>query len=185
MEPKGEITRVMDQARGGDAAAWQQFVALIYADLRRIAHRSLAAAPSNQTLNTTGLVHECYLRLAKGEATVNDRAHFFALAARVMRQVIVDYARERLAEKRGGGARAIALDDVDEGELRQAEQFVALDDALNALAAVEGRQARVIECRFFAGFSEEDTATALGISVRSVQRDWQQARDWLAREMGA
>ena len=180
----GDITQMLAQARAGDAGAWQQLVALMYADLRRLAHRQLASPGREQTLNTTGLVHECYMRLADVAGAPNDRGHFFALAARVMRQVIVDYARERLAQKRGGGEQHIPLDEVSEAEIKQAQHFAALDDALGTLVRVDERQARVVECRFFAGLSEEETAHALGTTLRSVQRDWQQARAWLRNELG-
>jgi RNA polymerase sigma factor (TIGR02999 family) len=179
-----DITQLLAQAKAGDAGAWQQLVAVMYSDLRRLAHRQLAAPAREQTLNTTGLVHECYMRLADVAGAPNDRGHFFALAARVMRQVIVDYARERLAQKRGGGAQQIPLDEVSEAELKQAQHFAALDDALDTLMNVDERQARVVECRFFAGLSEEETAQALGTSLRSVQRDWREARTWLRNELG-
>lgn len=183
MGDTGNITQWLALARAGDDGAWQRLVAVMYADLRRLAHRQLAAPGREQTLNTTGLVHECYLRLADVAGAPNDRGHFFALAARVMRQVIVDYARERLALKRGGGEQQIPLDEVCEAELKQAQHFAALDDALGTLMAVDERQARVVECRFFAGLSEEETAQALDMSLRSVQRDWQQARTWLRNEL--
>lgn len=178
-----DITQMLALARAGDADAWQQMVGVVYADLRRLAHRQLAGQAREQTMDTTGLVHECYLRLTGVAGTPNDRGHFFALAARVMRQVIVDYARERLAQKRGGGERPIALDDADAAELREAQRYAALDDALATLMRVEERRARVVECRFFAGLTEEETATALDMSLRSVQREWQAARDWLRVEL--
>ena len=185
MSDAGDITQMLAQARAGDADAWQQTVAIVYADLRGLAHRQLAGQAREQTLNTTGLVHECYLRLTGAAGTPNDRGHFFALAARVMRQVIVDYARERLAQKRGGGERPIALDDADAAELREAERYAALDDALVTLGKVDERRARVVECRFFAGLTEEETAIALDIGLRSVQREWQAAREWLRSELKA
>jgi RNA polymerase sigma factor (TIGR02999 family) len=181
----GEITQMLALARGGDADAWQQMVAVVYTDLRRLAHRQLADQAREQTMDTTGLVHECYLRLTGAAGTPNDRGHFFALAARVMRQVIVDYARERLAQKRGGGERPIALDEADVAELREAQGFAALDDALATLTLVDERRARVVECRFFAGLTEEETAAALDMSLRSVQREWQVAREWLRAELKA
>ena len=176
-----DITRMLAAARGGDVDAWQRLVTLIYGDLRRIAHRQLIGRRSD-TLDTTGLVHESYLRLAGNAASINDREHFFALAARVMRQVVVDYARERIAGKRGGGERPIPLQHVDVAELREAQQLLELDELLRRLVAVNERQARVIECRFFAGLSEPETAAALGISERTVQREWAEARAWLRRE---
>jgi len=184
MGDSGDITQMLALAGAGDVAAWQQLVAAIYADLRHIAHRQLAGQRREQTMGTTGLVHECYLRM-NGAAAPNDRGHFFALASRVMRQVIVDYARERLAQKRGGGERALALDEVDAAELREAERYAALDDALGALMRLDERRARVVECRFFAGLTEEETAEALQTSLRSVQRDWQAAREWLRAELEA
>jgi len=178
-----EITRMLAAARAGDGVAWDRLVAVVYAELHGLAHRQLRDQRRDHTLDTTGLVHECYLRLSGADGTPNDRGHFFALAARVMRQVLVDYARERLAQKRGGGERPLALDEIDSAELREAQRYAALDDALSVLAQRDARQARVVECRFFAGLTEEQTAEALSISVRSVQRDWQQARVWLAQEL--
>src|SRR6185503_15931301 len=130
-------------------------------------------------LDTTGLVHECYLRFARSEPALSDRGHFFALASRVMRQVIVDHARAKLADKRGDGQSAISLECVDEALLAEAREFVALDDALVVLEGVAARQARVVECRFFGGLTEQETAEALGVSVRLVQREWSEARAWL------
>lgn len=179
-----DITQMLSDVRGGDAAAWDRLVALVYADLRQMAHRQGAGQMADRTLNTTGLVHECYLRIMRGNAP-NDRQHFFALASRVMRQVIIDHARERLAEKRGGGEHAIPLEQVSEEELVQARQFVALDDALAELARVDERQARIVECRFFAGLTEQETAEALGVSLRLVQREWHEAREWLAKFLEA
>lgn len=172
----------LQQAQSGDPAALQRAFAEVYGELRRLAHGQLAGQ-YGRTLETTGLVHEAYLRLAGHHAPINDRGHFFALAARVMRQVIVDFARERLAAKRGGGERGIPLEDVDPGELKQAEDMIALDDVLQELARGEPRQAQVVECRYFAGLTEPETAEALSISERSVQRDWQQARAWLRERL--
>lgn len=184
MSEAGEITQMLSAARAGDEGAWESLSRLIYADLRQIARRLLRCGRPEQTLDTSALVHECYMRLVQAEATPADRHHFFALAARVMRQVLCDYARARLAEKRGGGAQAVPLDDLDVEEQRHAEQFVELDDALNDLARRHERQARVVECRFFAGLSDAETADALGISVRTVAREWEAARLWLARDLG-
>jgi RNA polymerase sigma factor (TIGR02999 family) len=179
--PACEITQLLAEVRDGDAAAWDRLVALVYADLRRLAHQQLGAPRLERTLDTTGLVHECYLRLVERNANATDRGHFFALAARVMRQVIVDHARERLALKRGGNEVHIPLEQVGEDELAEARRYVALDDALAALATSEPRRARVVECRFFAGLTEPETADALEMSLRLVQREWQAAREWLAR----
>jgi RNA polymerase sigma factor (TIGR02999 family) len=183
MTQAGEITQMLSAARAGDEDAWQRLTGLIYSDLRQIARRLLRRGPNEQTLDTSALVHECYLRLAQSELTAADRFHFFALAARVMRQVICDYARARLADKRGAGARPESLDDFNAQEEWHAEQFVELDDALNDLAKRNERGARVVECRFFAGLSDSETADALGISMRTVAREWEAARQWLARDL--
>ena len=174
-----DVVRLLNDARSGDAVAWTRFVALVYRDLRQLAHRQLRGRRADQTLGTTALVHECYLRIVRGDRTPADRRHFFALASRVMRQVVVDHARERLAQKRGLGKAAVPLDLVAEDELAQARDFVELDGALVALERINERQARVIECRFFAGLTEQETAEAVGVSLRLVQRDWSEARKWL------
>jgi RNA polymerase sigma factor (TIGR02999 family) len=182
MSEPGEITQMLAAARGGDRAAWEHLVRLIYADLRQLARRMLGGARRDQTLNTGALVHECYVRLAQsGAAAPNDRNHFFCLAARVMRQVICDYARERLAEKRGGGVAAVSFEDLTPQEQTHIAQFVELDTALGELARIDERQARVVECRFFAGMTDAETADALGISPRTVARDWDAARAWLTQ----
>lgn len=184
MGETNDITLLLEQARNGERAAWDRAVALVYADLRRLAHRQLAGRNrGDQTLDTTGLVHECYLRLAGADKSVNDRGHFFALASRVMRQVICDYARERMAQKRGAGERGIPLEEIEVAESRQAMQLIELDDLLTRLMQENERQARVVECRFFAGLTEAETAQALGISERSVQRDWSDARTWLSTQV--
>jgi len=178
--PAPRITELLEQARTGDANARDRVFESVYAELRRLAHRQLAGQGNGRTLDTTGLVHECYLCLAGAQGPIRDRGHFFALAARVMRQVIVDYARERLALKRGGGARAIPVDDVEVAEERDALHLIEVSDMLDRLGAHDMRLAQVVECRFFAGLTEPETAEALGISERSVRRDWVEARDWMA-----
>jgi RNA polymerase sigma factor (TIGR02999 family) len=175
---EADITQLLLATRAGDGAAWQRAVALIYDELRRLARRHRDPA-RDATLDTTGLVHECYLRLAQG-ATPQDRAHFLALASRIMRQVVIDHARERLALKRGAGGNALPLHQVDEDELAQARDFVALDDALAQLARTHPRYAGIVECRFFGGLTEQETADALDLSLRVVQRDWAAARAVLA-----
>jgi RNA polymerase sigma factor (TIGR02999 family) len=180
----GEITRLIEHARSGDREAWDRLLALLYADLRRIAARYRPAG--ERTLDTTSLVHECYLRLANaGELELASRKHFFALAARVMRQLVCDYARERLAQKRGGGIEPLPLADNESPALEQARHCLLVDEALADLLRHDERQARVVECRFFGGLTEQETAEALEISVRSVQRDWQTARAWLAERLRA
>jgi RNA polymerase sigma factor (TIGR02999 family) len=184
VDDTGEITQLLAATRDGDAAAWDRLVRLVYADLQQIARNLLRGAGRDRTLNTGALIHEYYLRLQDRQAAApRDRNHFLSLAARVMRQVICDYARERLAQKRGGGVAAVELDEAMANETHHIEQFVELDAALTELAQHNERQARVVECRFFGGLTDAETADALGISVRSVARDWEAAREWLSRDL--
>ncbi len=178
----GELTLLLKAAGEGDQPALNRLVGLLYVDLRRLAHRCRQG--DAKALDTTSLVHECYLRfLNSRQIEINDRSHFFALAARIMRQLLVDYARERLAEKRGGGATHVQLRDSDAAERSEAEHCLAVDQALEKLAEIRPIQANVVECRFFAGLTEQETADALDRSLRSVQRDWQAARDWLTQHL--
>jgi RNA polymerase sigma factor (TIGR02999 family) len=157
----------------------------VYDELRRLAHRQLQGEAEGHSLNTTALVHEAYLRLGERDAGAwNDREHFFALAARAMRHILVDHARRLNAVKRGEGARRIDLEDLDGlPALERADILVALDEALDRLAALEPRQAHVVECRWFAGLTEEETARTLGIGLRTAKRDWALARAWLHQEL--
>jgi RNA polymerase sigma factor (TIGR02999 family) len=166
-----EFSRLLDDCRQGDSQAAARLITLVYADLQRLARAQRGHSEGNRTLNTTSLVHECYLRIA-GDAThsVESRAHFFNLASRVMRQVLCDYARQRIAAKRGGGA-------------MQACELIELDDLLKGLEREQQRAARVFECRYFAGLSEQETADALDISLRTAQREWNLARAWLAERL--
>ena len=158
----------------------------VYEELRRVAHRHLEREAEGHTLSTTALVHEAYLRLRDhGGEAFNDRAHFFAMAARAMRRILVDHARRHHAAKRGDGARRVPLESVERlaadglAVEERAELLVALDEALERLAAFDARQAQVVEMRFFAGLTEEETAQALGIGLRTAKRDWAKARSWL------
>ncbi len=172
-----EPTQLLNEIRAGDKRAFDQLAAQLYQELRRLSGKMRIGQRQDATLDTTALVHEAYLRMSgAGSIAINDRKHLFALAGRVMRQVLIDHARERLADKRGGGAVPTTLSDKDLAVLDEAEQMVALDQALQSLAAHDPRQAQVVECRFFAGLSEEETAEALGVSVRTVQLDWAKAR---------
>lgn len=169
-----EITQLLGEVRAGDGDAWNRVVALLYDDLRRLAQRVKAGAHS---LDATALVHECWLRFADGGARgIADRAHFFAVASRAMRQILANHARDRLALKRGGGARRTTLDDVDIAADREADELVRLDALLTQLAREDERLVRVVDCRVFGGLSEAETADALGLSLRTVQRLWAQAR---------
>lgn len=180
----GEVTQLLHAYREGDRGAFDRLVPLVYDDLRRIARHHLRRSRPGQTLDTTGLVHEYYLKMAdQTHLDVQDRGHFLAVSARAMRQVIIGYARRRTASKRGGGEEQITL---DEGRIAvgdQAEWLLDLDRALDRLGGRSERLARVVECRFFAGLSEEETAEALGVSLRTTQRDWTRARAWLKEEL--
>ena len=179
------VTRLLERMKGGDEAALDTLMHTVYDELRRIASRQLRRGASDGMLQTTALVHEAFLRLARHENPAwNDRCHFFAVAATAMRQILVDHARRRGSEKRGGGWKRIDLDkaqlDVDE----QTEMLIEIDDALAKLSELEPRLTRVVECRFFAGMTEEETAAALGITDRTVRRDWIKARGWLHLRLG-
>lgn len=165
-------------------ATMDELVPLLYDELRRIAHYRLRAEQTGHTLETTGLVHEAYLRLAGAERLdLADRAHLLAVAAQAMRHVLIDSAVRRKAGKRGGGRATVSLDDVPVIDPARSEELLALDEALTRLGAIDARQARVVECRFFGGMSIEDTAAALDLSPATVKRDWALARAWLNREL--
>jgi RNA polymerase sigma factor (TIGR02999 family) len=182
----GEFTQWLLRFRAGEQNAQENLIRVIMADLRRLAHRHLAGNRWMTTLDTTSIVNESYLRLVSPAAQhVATRAHFMNLASRVMRQILCDYARKRLTELNvlDRGAADSDLDEATGAEVTQARQFSALDEALVDLARINPRQAQVIECRFFAGLSEEETSEALDTSLRTVQRDWNEARAWLAEHL--
>lgn len=185
MDTTERVTGLLQRAGAGDAAALDEAFPLVYDHLRRLAHRELLLEDTGHTLDTTALVHEAYLRLVdQRRGQYRDRTHFLAIAAIAMRRILVDHARRQTAAKRGGGARRISLDqagDLATGD--RADVLVALDDALGRLATLDARQARVVECRFFGGLTEEETADVLAISTRTVKRDWTKARAWLANEL--
>jgi RNA polymerase sigma factor (TIGR02999 family) len=175
----GEVTRLLRAAREGAPAALEQLVPLVYEDLRRLARRQLGHEYGERTLSATALVHESYLKLGGGAMVASDRAHFLALAARAMRQVLVDHARDRKAAKRGGGLwESTTLTDGAWVREFDPDGMLVLDEALGEL---EPRQRQVVECRFFGGMEEQEIAAALGVSERTVHRDWVKARAWLYR----
>lgn len=180
-----EITVLLRRWSSGDEEALERLVPLIYEDLRKVAHRRLTNEGDGHTLRTTALVHEAYARIAANSPEWNDRRHFFALAAKTMRRVLVDYARARLTEKRGGGAERVSLDDltVDLCADGEEEGVLELNRALDKLEVQDPRKARVVEARVFAGLTGVETAEALGISPATVDRDMRVARAWLAREL--
>ena len=180
MSANADITQWLDAARGGDRGALDQVLGTLYQELHSMARRQLAGQHGH-TLDATALVHEAYLKLIGGrEAQFDDRAHFFAYAASAMRSVVVDYARQRMAQKRGGDLHRVTdLPEDIEGGLRLDEDMLGLDTALTRLAAVDERLAQVVELRYFAGFSELEIAALLKRSERSIRRDWQKARMFL------
>lgn len=175
------MTRLLSSARTGDGSALDRLVPLVYEDLRRLARRQLGREHGPRSLQPTALVHEAYFKLVGGAAlAASDRAHFMAIAARAMRQVLVDRARARGMSKRGGGWEQTTLTDGSWPVELDSEQTIALSDALDSL---EARQRQVVECRFFGGMEEQEIAVALGVSERTVRRDWIKARAWLYREL--
>jgi RNA polymerase sigma factor (TIGR02999 family) len=183
-ELPGEVTRLLQVWRGGDRSALDDLVPLVYKELRRLAHFQLQKERPNHTLQSAALVHEAYARLVGQDSLeFESRTHFFAVAAQLMRQILVDYARRHRAEKRGAGLCMLTLDDAMALPQRKDLDIVALDDALTTLAEIDPRQSRVVELRFFAGLSLEETALALEVGTATVQRDWTAARAWLHREI--
>jgi RNA polymerase sigma factor (TIGR02999 family) len=179
----GEITRLLQAHEAGDPSAFDRLVPLVYDELRTLARRHLRRLPGG-TLNTTGLVHEAYLKLASSPGLrLNDHGHLLAVTACAMRQVLVSRARARLRVKRGGGEAVVELDESRWGREQDAEGLLDLDRALARLRERDERLARVFECRYFGGLSEEETATALGVSLRTTQRAWMRARAWLRAEL--
>ncbi len=184
--PPQEITQWLHDWSLGDDDARDRLLSVVYGELRRIAKRHMARQPTDHTLQTTALIHEAYMKLAAQPGRHwENRAHFFAVAAQAMRQILVDYARARRRAKRGSGASAISLEEAAPVSAERGGEIVALDDALTALAALDPRKSRLVELRFFGGLTEEETAEVLQVSVATVRRDWRAAKLWLAREVGA
>lgn len=167
----------------GDENAMSELIAAIYPELKRLAHFQMAGERSNHTLNTTAIVHEAYIRLAAGNEGWKDRKHFLRAAATVMRHLLVDHARKRNAAKRGDGKAPLELDDNRIVTDDDTVAVLALDNAMKEVVAIDPRLEHIIECRYFAGLSVADTAEALGMAVRTVERDWQRARGYLLRAM--
>jgi RNA polymerase sigma factor (TIGR02999 family) len=183
-EAPSQVTKLLRVWRGGDRAALDALLPLVYDELRRVAHHHLKNERPDHTLQSAALVNEAYFRLVgQDPPELESRTHFFAVAAQLMRQILVDYARRHRASKRGGGSCMITLDEAVALPQRKNVDVVALDDALNTLAEVDPRQSRVVELRFFAGLSLEETSKAMGIATATVQRDWTAARAWLHREI--
>jgi len=179
-----EVTRLLVDWGNGDRAALDQLLPLVYAELRQMAKRYMGRQNPGHTLQTTALINEAYLRLVnQKEVQWQNRAHFFGVAAQAMRQILVDYARSRHYAKRGGGAQAVSLDEAVAVSEERAAELVALDEALESLAALDPRKSRIVELRYFGGLSVEETAEVLKISPVTVMRDWRLAKTWLLRAL--
>lgn len=184
MKPNHSVTRLLIKWGDGDKAALNELMPLVYDTLRKLAVSYLRRERVNHTLQPTALVGEAYVRLVdQKSASWQNRAHFFGVAAKLMRDILVDYARERLAAKRGGDQYRLSLSKADQVTSKSDVDLIALDDALNELAAMKPEYARVIELRFFGGLTIEETAVAMGLSTATVERHWAFARTWLRREM--
>ena len=180
-----DVTQLLRDWSAGDKGAFDQLVALVQAELRRLARRYMARERADHTLQTSALINEAYLRLVdQRSVTWNDRAHFFAVAGQVMRHVLVDHARRRGYAKRGGGAFMVALSEAEPVASEDAADLLALDEALDALAAFDPRMSRMVELRFFGGLTVEETAEVLGVAPITVKREWRAAKAWLLDALG-
>lgn len=186
MTQDGDVTRLLADLSAGRREALDRLLPVVYRELRAIAHNRLRGEREGHTLNTTALVHEAYLKLVDlNRIQWRDRAHFFGVAAGAMRRILIDYAEMKSAQKRGGGVADIPLDSAPPLSDARAEELLALNASLCRLEALDPRQTRIVECRFFAGMSIEETAEALGFSTATVKREWALARAWLNRELSA
>ncbi len=182
-DSRGEVTELLRHWTQGDEKALEDLVPLVYKELRRLAHYHLQSERPDHTLQSTALVHEAYLRLIGSEPVhLQNRGHFIAVASRLMRQVLVDYARERRAGKRNGGCR-IGFDYLEALPVHGDAELLALDDALNDLSRVDERQGKIVEMKFFGGLSAPEISEVMGLSRATVDRDWATARVWLHRQM--
>jgi RNA polymerase sigma-70 factor, ECF subfamily len=183
--PAHDVTALLNAWSEGDLSAFERLVPIVYAELRRVARRRMQAERQADLLQTTALIHEAYIRLVDARRVRwENRAHFFAVAAKLMRQILVDVARTRGARKRGGDAVHVELDEAAIATPERASALVALDAALVALAQVDPRKSQVVELRYFGGLSAKEAAEVLGVTEKTVMRDWQVAKLWLGRELG-
>lgn len=184
--PAHEVTSLLQAWRGGDAKALERLIPFVYRELHQAAHRQMLGERSGHTLQTSALINEVYLRLVGlQELAWQNRAHFLAVCARLMRQILTDYARARIRLKRGGGVHEISLDSNLLVFKEPRVDVLALNDAMTRLAALDERKSKVVELRFFGGLTVDETSEALGVSVETVQRDWKVAKVWLVRELRA
>jgi RNA polymerase sigma factor (TIGR02999 family) len=183
IEPSSQVTQLLTAWCDGDEGALETLTPMIYEELRRLARRSMRRERPEHTLQSTALVHEAYIRLIGQAVKWNGRAHFFAIAAQMMRRILVDHARAQAAEKRGAGLPRVPMDVELAASEQQDIDMLALDEALKRLAVVDPQRSRIVELRFFSGLSKEETATVLSISPATVQRQWAGAKVWLQHEM--
>ncbi len=184
MSTSNDVTQLLVDFQDGDPEAANRLWSEVYDELRRMAHHKLQHERRGHTMNTTALVHEAYLKLVdQTRVEWEDRLHFFAMSSRIMRNILIDYARRRNAQKRGGNAPHVQLDDAMISADASAQVFLALDDALKQLTKIDERLGRVVEYRFFGGMQEKEIAELLGVSKRTVRRDWRKAKAWLARAL--
>jgi RNA polymerase sigma factor (TIGR02999 family) len=184
-EPDGTVTLLLTQVRDGNQEAANQLIPLIYKELRQMAGACMRGERPGHTLQATALVNEAYMRMVGGHPVEwQNRAHFFAIAAHTMREVLLDYARRFRAEKRGGSdARRVELDEEFPVASDRLEEVIAIDEALERLARIDPRQSRIVELRFFAGLSVEEAGEVMGVSAKTIKREWRSAKAWLHREM--
>lgn len=181
-----EVTELLLAFSDGERDAMDDLMPIVYSQMRQMAHNQLRRERRDHTLNTTALVHEAFLKLVdQNRVQWQNRNHFFAIAAQAMRRILVNYAKMRQRKKRGGDAAKVSFDEQQVLPQARPEELIALDEALTRLEAVDERRARIVECRYFAGFSIDETAEILGVSARTVKRDWTLARAWLYREIAA
>jgi RNA polymerase sigma factor (TIGR02999 family) len=184
--PSRDVSALLAEWRQGDVVALERLIPLVYAELKKLARAHLRHERAGESLQTTALVHEVYLRLVNVERmTLESRAHFMAMAARLMRQILVDRARRRLARKRGGTATVVSLDEVSPRSAPPSVDILALNEALDELAAFDPQQCRLVELKFFAGLTIEEAAEALGISTTTVEREWAMAKAWLYQRLSS
>ena len=185
MDPeKGDVTQLLNEMAKGDSGAAEKLLPLVYSELHRLAAAYMRRERSDHTLQATALINEAYLRLSKDNGEWNSREHFIGMAANVMRHVLVDYARAHKAQQRDGGLKRVEMQEDFAISTDKLEELVSLDEALRCLESQHPRQAKVVELRYFGGLSMEQIASLLGVSERSVKRDWSLARIWLFRELG-
>lgn len=189
MNSPSQITRLLKDAQGGNRAALDELLPLVYDELKRVASRQLSGERSNHTLQATALVHEAYMRLVDQHSVDwSNRAHFFSIAAEMMRRILVNHAESRAAKKRGDGVTAVSLDEIGDNfssaaRTEKAVDVLFLDDALKRLAALDPQQAKIVELKFFAGLTNEDAGKVLGVSESTVKREWRMAKAWLGAQL--